>query len=89
MSVIDLNQWKEQKRKKQLEKDREDKPTLYVDQFTGKIYGKKQERGVEALSNAFPKLNLDRLQRVKVSMDKIDRIVSELKKLNEQYNSPR
>lgn len=79
MSVIDLNAWKQKK------KQEEKRNVLLVSHITGKVTAK-PTHGVEAISDAFPKLKLDRLQRVKVSMEKIDNLLADLKRLNEQYN---
>lgn len=82
MSVIDLNAWKNKKIQQ------EKANVLYVSELTGKVTAK-PTLGVEAISGAFPKLKLDRLQKVKVSIDKIDRIIADLKALNEQYSGPK
>lgn len=87
MSVIDLQDWK---KKKQIEQDQ--RPKLYVDQLNGKVYGKKPIKGshlqMDGSKTTFlPELG--RIDKVKISLDKIDRIMSELKLFNEKNNSPR
>lgn len=82
MSVIDLNAWKNKKIQQQKAN------VLYVSELTGKVTAK-PTLGGEAISGAFTKLKLDRFQKVKVSIDKIDRILADLKALNEQYSGPK
>jgi len=71
MDVIDLDKYKKNKIIKQ-ELVREGRTPLYVSHLTGKITGGKKD----------PEFG-DRLQRIRVSLEKINRLMSELKKMSE------
>jgi hypothetical protein len=72
--VIDLNKFK--KAKENIEGD---KPTLYISHQTGKVTGSpKPSAKMEGSEN--------RLERIRASLEKINRLMAELKELGDRHN---
>ncbi len=83
MSVINLNAWKNEKKQK------ERKSVLHVSPVTGKVTGK-PTLDPEAVIGAFPKINFDNnLNKVRASIDKINKLIADLKEINEKYSGLR
>ena len=55
-----------------------DKPTLYVSHVTGKVTGSPNPEKTEGLGN--------RLERIRASLDKINRLMAELKEMGDKHN---
>jgi hypothetical protein len=75
--VLDFNKFRKSKQ------EGEDKPTLFISHTTGKITGSKTAP-IEAHEN--------RLERIRASLEKINRLMAELKELGDKYdvnNGPR